>query len=87
MTEDEKRVLKEMGKVISGLVFSAAVYEAVVKKHILNWPELVQAATASPALQELKKILSDRQESIESSIDESNLSALLSKIPKTGRVN
>jgi hypothetical protein len=87
MTHDEKRVLKELGKMISELAYLVGVYEAVLKRHVKDWREEVAVANATPAFQSLRREIDSRQQSIESLIDENNLSALLTKLAKGSLVN
>ncbi len=87
MTDDEKGLLKEMSKMICDLVFLVGVYEAVVKRHVGHWREEVAAANASPAFQSLRREIESTRQSIDLLIDENNLSALLTKLPKCGLVN
>lgn len=87
MTDDEKRVLKQLGKMVSDLAYLKGVYEAVLKKHVKEWKEEVEVANASPDFQALRQEIDSRQRSIEKLIDENNLDALLTKLPKDRRLN
>ena len=87
MTDDEKKVLKQLGKMVSDLAYLKGVYEAVLKKHVKEWKEEVEVANASPGLQALRQEIDSRQRSVEKLVDENNLDALLAKLPKDGRLN
>ena len=87
MTDDEKKVLKQLGKMVSDLAYLKGVYEAVLKKHVKEWKEEVEVANALPNFQALRQEIDSRQRSIEKLIDENNLDALLTKLPKDGRLN
>ena len=47
MTDDEKKVLKQLGKMISDLIYLKGVYEAVLKKRVNDWKDEIEAANAS----------------------------------------
>jgi hypothetical protein len=87
MTDDEKKVLKQLGRMVSDLAYLKAVYEAVLKKHVKEWKEEIEVAKASSGLQALRQEIDSRQRSVEKLIDENNLDALLTKLPKDGQVN
>ncbi len=87
MTDDEKKVLKQLGKMIADLAYLVGVYEAVLKKHVEDWKGKVELAKASTGFQTLRREIDSRQKNIESLIDENNLPALLTKLPKGGLVN
>jgi hypothetical protein len=87
MTDDEKKVLKQLGKMLSDLIYIKGVNEAVLKKHVKEWKEEVEVASASPEFQAFRQEMDSRQRSVEKLIDENNLDALLTKLPKDGRLN
>jgi hypothetical protein len=87
MTDDEKKVLKQLGKMVSDLIYLKGVYEAVLKKRVNDWKNEVEVANASADFQALRRKILDRQREIEKLVDENNLDALLTKIPKDGQVN
>jgi len=87
VTDDEKNVLKQLGKMFSELSYLIGVYEAILKRHVKDWREQIEIANASPGFQELRKEIDSRQRSVEKLIDENNLDALLAKLPKDGRLN
>lgn len=83
MTDDEKNVLKQMGKMISELVYVMGVYEAILKGNVKDWKEQIEVVNASPRFQALRREIDSTQRSIEKLIEENNLDALLTKLPKT----
>jgi hypothetical protein len=87
MTDDEKNVLKQLGKMVSDLIYVKGVYEAVLKKHVRGWREEIEIANASAGFQALRQEMENMQRGIEKLIDENNLDALLTKLPKDGRLN
>jgi hypothetical protein len=87
MNDDEKKVLKQLGKMVSDLIYLKGVHEAVLKKHIKEWKAEVEVANASLEFQALRQKLFDRQKEVEKLVDENNLDALLTKVPKDGQVN
>jgi len=87
MTDDEKKDLKQLGKMISELAYLVGVYEAVLKKRVEDWKGEVELANSSAGFQALRQEIDRRQKSVETLIDENNLPALLAKLPKGGLVN
>jgi hypothetical protein len=87
MTDDEKNVLKRLGKMFSELAYMVGVYEAILKRNVKDWREQIEIANASPDFQALRKEIDRRQQEVESLINENNLDALLTKLPKDGRLN
>jgi hypothetical protein len=87
MTDDEKKVLKQLGKMISDLIYLKGVYEAVLKKRVNDWKDEIEAANASSDFQALRRKIMDRQREIEKLVDENDLDALVTKLPKDGQVN
>ncbi len=87
MTDDEKNVLKQLGKMVSDLAYMVGVYEAILKTNVKDWREQIEIANASPSFQALRKEINRRQQEVESLINENNLDALLTKLPKGGRLN
>jgi hypothetical protein len=87
MTEDEKKVTKEMNKIICDLTRQKAVYEAVLKHRVTDWRGEVEAANASRPLQEYARAVEEMRQGIDLLIEKDNLSAVPSKLSKDGLVN
>ena len=87
MTDDEKKVLKQLGKMVSDLIYLKGVHEAVLKKHVKEWKNEIEAANASSDFQALRRKIREKQREIDKLVDENNLDALLTKLPKDGQVN
>ena len=87
MTDDEKKVLKQLGKMVSDLIYLKGVHEAVLKKRVSDWKNEIEVANASSDFQALRRKIMDRQREVEKLVDDNNLDALLTKLPKDGQVN
>jgi len=87
MTDDEKKVLKQLGKMVSDLIYLKGVHEAVLKKRVSDWKIEIEVANASSDFQALRRKIMDRQREVEKLVDDNNLDALLTKLPKDGQVN
>ena len=87
MTDDEKKVLKQLGKMVSDLIYLKGVYEAVLKKRVNDWKDEIEVANASSDFQALRRKIMQTQREVEKLVDENNLDALLTKLPKDGQVN
>jgi hypothetical protein len=59
------------------------VYEAILKGNVKDWKEQIEVVNASPRFQALRREIDSTQRSIEKLIEENNLDALLTKLPKT----
>jgi hypothetical protein len=77
MTDDEKNVLKQLGKMVSELAYVVGVYEAILKKNVRDWREQIEVANASPDFQALRQEIDRRQREIESLINKNNLDSFV----------
>lgn len=87
MNGDEKNVVKAMNRIICDLTRLKAVYEAVLKRHVEDWQAMVEAANASPPLQEFAQQVENARQGIDLLIDENNVTALQSKLATGGLVH
>ena len=87
MTDDEKKAMKQLGKMVSDLIYEKGVYEGVLKKHVKEWKNEIEVANATPDFQAMRRIIFNRQRELEKLIDENNVDALLTRLPKDGQVN
>jgi hypothetical protein len=87
MTDDEKKVLKQLGKMVSDLIYLKGVYEGVLKEHVKEWKIEIEIANASSDFQALRRKIMEAQREMENLVDENNLDALLTKLPKDGQLN
>jgi uncharacterized protein YjeT (DUF2065 family) len=88
MTTEEKKMVKAMNQLMANAYLRAMICEGVLMQLVPGgWQNLVAAAKTSPAFETLRTEIEQRRQDIDFLIEQNNLSALLSKLPKGGPVN
>lgn len=87
MTNEEKRILKDMNKLICDMMLRRAVLETVVAKYVLDWPSKVASVISSPEHQKLLRENEMLRQSIDLLIEQNNLTSLRSLVPNSGQNN
>jgi hypothetical protein len=88
MTNEEKKMVKTMNQLMANALIRAAASEGALMQLVPGgWPNLVAAVKTSPAFEILRSEIEQTRQDIDFLIEQNNLSALLSKLPKAGPVN
>lgn len=87
MTSEEKKLLKDMNKLICEMILKQNVYETVFLAHIPDWPSKLASVISSLEYQ-TRQIENDKiRQGIDSLIDQNNLTSLRSLVPSSNPSN
>jgi hypothetical protein len=87
MTSDEKRLLKDMNKLICEMMLKQNVYETVFLAHIPDWPLKLASVISSPEYKTRQRENEKIRQGIDSLIDQNNLTSLRSLVPSNNPSN
>ncbi len=83
MTSDEKKLLKDMNKLICDMMLKQNVYETVFLAQIPDWPLKLASVISSPEHQTRLRENDKIRQGIDSLIEQNNLTSLRSLVPSS----
>lgn len=87
MTGEEKQVVKDMNKLIFEMIVQKTALMAILQKYVPTWPLVLASLISSQAHQTLLKENEKLRQSIDSLIEQNNLTSLRSSIANIGQSN
>ena len=87
MNAAEKKIMKDMNKLICDMMLRRAVFESVVAKYVPDWPLKVASLISSPEHQTLQTENEKLRQSIDLLIEQNNLTSLRSLLAKNNPSN